>query len=158
MLALFIGGTLTATSIGVTVRILRDVGRQTSSEGQIVLGAAVIDDLLGVLLLAVLYDFSRSGDLGITNLATLAVFIGTFFVIAPVAAKLISYVVGRVHEASQTPGLIATSIVSLVLRFRLACSRDRCARAARRICSWISTFAALLFAVRNRLSSKCEFC
>jgi Kef-type K+ transport system membrane component KefB len=117
MLALFIGGTLTATSIGVTVRILRDVGRQNSPEGQIVLGAAVIDDLLGVLLLAVLYDFSRTGDLGFANLITLSLFIGIFFVIAPVAAKLISYLVGRVHEASQTPGLVATSIVSLVLVF-----------------------------------------
>ena len=43
LLAMFIGGTLTATSIGVTVRILRDVGRQNSREGQIVLGAAVIE-------------------------------------------------------------------------------------------------------------------
>ena len=47
IVAMFIGGTLTATSIGITVRILRDVGRQSSREGQIVLGAAVIDDLLG---------------------------------------------------------------------------------------------------------------
>ena len=117
MLALFIGGTLTATSIGVTVRILRDVGRQSSPEGQIVLGAAVIDDLLGVLLLAVLYEFSRTGDLGVGNLAILALFIGIFFIVAPIAAKLVSYLVGRVHEASQTPGLVATSIVSLVLIF-----------------------------------------
>lgn len=117
LLALFIGGTLTATSIGVTVRILRDVGRQSSSEGQIVLGAAVIDDLLGVLLLAVLYEFSRTGDLGLANLATLAFYIGIFFVIAPIAAKLISFVVGRFHETSQTPGLVATSIISLVLVF-----------------------------------------
>jgi Kef-type K+ transport system membrane component KefB len=117
LLALFIGGTLTATSIGVTVRILRDVGRQGSREGQIVLGAAVIDDILGVLLLAVLYDFSRTGDLSLANLGRLAVFIGLFFVLAPLAAKFISFLLGHYHRVTQMPGLVATLIVSLVMVF-----------------------------------------
>ena len=51
LVSLFVGGTLTATSIGITVRILADINRHRSPEGQIVLGAAVIDDLLGVFLL-----------------------------------------------------------------------------------------------------------
>ena len=117
LLALFIGGTLTATSIGVTVRILRDVGRQNSREGQIVLGAAVIDDLLGVLLLAVLYEFSRTGEISVAGLGELAVFIGIFFVIAPITAKLVSYVVGHFSNVTETPGLVTTSIISLVLVF-----------------------------------------
>jgi len=117
LLALFIGGTLTATSIGVTVRILRDVGRQNSREGQIVLGAAVIDDLLGVLLLAVLYEFSRTGEVSLASLGTLALFIGVFFLIAPVAAKLVSYLIGHYQQATQIPGLVTTSIISLVLVF-----------------------------------------
>jgi Kef-type K+ transport system membrane component KefB len=117
LVALFIGGALTATSIGVTVRILRDVGRQDSSEGQVVLGAAVIDDILGVLLLALLYEFSRSGDLSLVNVGRLGAFIGLFFLIAPVAAKLISYMISRYHRVTELPGLIATIIVSLVLTF-----------------------------------------
>jgi Kef-type K+ transport system membrane component KefB len=115
--ALFVGGTLTATSIGVTVRILRDVGRQNSPEGQIVLGAAVIDDILGVLLLALLYDFSQTGDLSAANLAKLALFIAIFFVMAPLAAKIISSLISRYHRVTQIPGLVATSIVSLVMVF-----------------------------------------
>ena len=47
LVALFVGGTMTATSIGITVRVLSDLNRQNSSEGQIVLGAAVLDDILG---------------------------------------------------------------------------------------------------------------
>ena len=117
LLALFVGGTLTATSIGVTVRVLRDVGRQNSPEGQIVLGAAVIDDILGVLTLAVLYDFSQTGDLSLDNLGRLALFIGLFFVLAPVAAKLVSFLLGRYHQVTEMPGLVATLIVSLVLLF-----------------------------------------
>jgi Kef-type K+ transport system membrane component KefB len=117
LLSLFIGGALTATSIGVTVRILRDVGRQDSREGQVVLGAAVIDDVLGVLLLALLYEFSRSGDLSLANVGRLAAFVGLFFVIAPLAAKLISMVIGQYRRLTEMPGLVATVIVSLVLIF-----------------------------------------
>lgn len=117
LLSLFVGGALTATSIGVTVRILRDVGRQDSQEGQVVLGAAVIDDVLGVLLLAFLYEFSKSGDLSLMNVSRLALFVGLFFFLAPVAAKLMSYVISRYQRATEIPGLVATVIVSLVLIF-----------------------------------------
>ena len=117
LLSLFVGGALTATSIGVTVRILRDVGRQDSREGQVVLGAAVIDDVLGVLLLALLYEFSRSGDLSLVNVGRLAAFVGLFFLLAPVAAKLMSTLISHYHRITEMPGLVATVIVSLVLAF-----------------------------------------
>jgi len=117
LLSLFVGGALTATSIGVTVRILRDVGRQDSREGQVVLGAAVIDDVLGVLLLALLYEFSRSGDLSLANVSRLALFVGLFFVLAPVAAKALSALISRYGRVTDMPGLVATVIVSLVLLF-----------------------------------------
>ena len=120
MVSLFIGGALTATSIGVTVRILRDLGRQNSFEGQVVLGAAVIDDVLGVLLLAFLFEFSISGDLSLINLSKIAVFTGIFFVFAPIAAKAMSSVISRYEKLSHTPGLIATIIVSIVLIFAWA--------------------------------------
>jgi len=117
MISLFIGGTLTATSIGVTLRILRDVGRQSSAEGQIVLGAAVIDDVIAVLLLALLHDFARSGDLGLLHLGKLTLFIGLFFVLAPVVARALSALLTIYQRNTTLPGLVATSIVSLVLLF-----------------------------------------
>ena len=117
LLSLFVGGALTATSIGVTVRILRDVGRQKSHEGQVVLGAAVIDDVLGVLLLALLFEFSRTGDLSFANVGKLALFVGLFFIMAPIAAKLMSILISHYHRVTEMPGLVATVIVSLVLVF-----------------------------------------
>ena len=117
LVSLFIGGTLTATSIGVTVRILRDVGRQNSHEGQIVLGAAVLDDVLGVLVLAVLYEFSVSGEVSLLNVAKVTMFVGVFFFTAPLAAKLISSLIRRLEHVSRVPGVIATTISSLVLAF-----------------------------------------
>jgi Kef-type K+ transport system membrane component KefB len=49
----FLGATLTATSVGITARVLKDLNRSQSGEARIILGAAVIDDVLGLLILAV---------------------------------------------------------------------------------------------------------
>ncbi|MGZ8216648.1 cation:proton antiporter [Methylomagnum sp.] len=115
--ALFIGGTLTATSIGITIRVLADLHRNKSHEAQLVLGAAVIDDILGVVLLAVLYEFSVGGGVSYVNAGRVLVFIALFFVLAPILARLISGVIRRFDRVSQTPGLVPTMVVSLVLFF-----------------------------------------
>jgi len=117
LVSLFIGGTLTATSIGITVRVLSDLKRQHASEGQIVLGAAVLDDVLGVVLLALLYEFSTGGGVSLLNASKVLVFVGAFFVLAPIAAKLISLIIKRFDAVSAVPGLLPTTIVSLVLFF-----------------------------------------
>lgn len=117
LVSLFIGGTITATSIGVTVRILSDLGRHRSSEGQIVLGAAVVDDVLGVFLLAVLYEFSISGSVSLYNAGKIIFFVTLFFVLAPIAAKLLSGVIKRFQHVSEIPGIIPITLVSLVLSF-----------------------------------------
>lgn len=115
--SLFIGGTMTATSIGITVRVLADLKHQDSVEGQIVLGAAVLDDILGVVLLALLYEFSVGGGVNVGNIGKVMLFIAAFFVFAPVAARLISIVIKRFDSASEIPGLITTTIISLVIFF-----------------------------------------
>jgi len=51
--AYFMGAALVATSVGITARVLLDVGQARSRAGQVILGAAVIDDILGLLVLAV---------------------------------------------------------------------------------------------------------
>jgi len=117
LVSLFVGGTLTATSIGITVRILADINRHRSPEGQIVLGAAVIDDLLGVFLLAVLYEFSTSGNISLANTGKIILYAGAFFVLAPVAAKIVAPLIKSLHDKTEIPGLIPTMLVSLVLLF-----------------------------------------
>jgi len=117
LVSLFIGGTLTATSIGITIRVLSDLKRQQAKEGQIVLGAAVLDDILGVVLLALLYEFSVGGGVSLANTSKVLIFIGAFFILAPLAAKLISILISRYDSRSEIPGLIPTTIVSLVLFF-----------------------------------------
>jgi len=117
LVSLFIGGALTATSIGITLRVLSDLGQRNSREGQIVLGAAVLDDVLGVVLLALLYEFSIAGGISLANTGKVLAFITLFFILAPIAAKLISVLIKHVDDTSDLPGLIPTAMVSLVLLF-----------------------------------------
>ncbi len=59
--ALFLGATLCATSVGITARVLTDLGRVATPEGQIILGAAVIDDVMGLIVLAVMAGLAGGG-------------------------------------------------------------------------------------------------
>ncbi len=61
---LFLGATLTATSVGITARVLRDLGRSQTPEARIILGAAVIDDVLGLVILAVVGSLIASANAG----------------------------------------------------------------------------------------------
>ena len=115
LVSLFIGGTLTATSIGVTVRVLTDLRRQQSHEGRVVLGAAVLDDVLGVILLAVLYEFSTGGGVSLLKTGKVLLFVVAFFLIAPLVARAVSLVIRRLDAVTGIPGLIPTTVVALVL-------------------------------------------
>ena len=60
----FLGATLTATSVGITARVLQDLGRSRSPEARVILGAAVIDDVLGLVILAVVSGVITGADRG----------------------------------------------------------------------------------------------
>jgi len=66
---LFIGGILTATSVGITARVLRDLGQDRTSEARIILGAAVIDDVLCLIVLAVVSGLAVTGQISVASLA-----------------------------------------------------------------------------------------
>ncbi|PIP02687.1 MAG: sodium:proton antiporter [Zetaproteobacteria bacterium CG12_big_fil_rev_8_21_14_0_65_54_13] len=117
LLSLFIGGTLTATSIGVTVRVLRDLKRHKSQEAQVVIAAAVFDDILGVVLLALLYEFSLYGGISLINAGKVLIFIAVFMLLAPIVAKVMADTIGRYNRRSKIAGLIPTTIVTLVMFF-----------------------------------------
>lgn len=61
--ALFLGATLTATSVGITARVLSDMHKTNAAETKIILGAAVIDDILGLLILSIVLEIVASGRL-----------------------------------------------------------------------------------------------
>ena len=64
MTHLFVGATLTATSVGITARVLKDLGASDTKEAKIVLGAAVADDVMGLVVLAVVSGLVMSAAAG----------------------------------------------------------------------------------------------
>ncbi|MFH7241528.1 MAG: cation:proton antiporter [Spirulina sp.] len=87
--AIFAGAALTATSIGITSKVLSEIGQLKSAEGQIIVGAAVIDDVLGIIVLAVVASLAKTGEVDVMNVIYLivsatgfllgAIFLGKFF-------------------------------------------------------------------------------
>ena len=71
--AIFAGAALTATSIGITSKVLAEIGQLKSKEGQIIVGAAVIDDVLGIIVLAVVASLAKTGEVDITNVFILLI-------------------------------------------------------------------------------------
>lgn len=83
----FIGATLCATSVGITARVLKDMGKLQIREARIILGAAVIDDVLGLLILAVVAGAIRAQMAG-TALSILSVVL--------IASKSVLFLLGAI--------------------------------------------------------------
>ena len=84
----FLGAVLTATSVGITARVLRDLDAARTREAKIILGAAVIDDVLGLVILAVVSGVIAAADRGESGVSTAA--------IAWVCAKAIGFLAGAI--------------------------------------------------------------
>jgi Kef-type K+ transport system membrane component KefB len=100
----FIGATLTATSVGITARVLKDLGVTRTLEGQTILGAAVLDDVLGLIVLAVVGGALTATAAGGSGFSVLA--IGTILL---KAVLFLGITVGLGH-------LLSSPIVRLVAR------------------------------------------
>ncbi len=62
---LFIGATLTATSVGISARVLKDLGKLNTPEAKVILGAAVADDILGLIMLSIVSGIVVSGSISL---------------------------------------------------------------------------------------------
>jgi Kef-type K+ transport system membrane component KefB len=74
--AIFVGATLTATSVGITARVLSDLGQMRTQEAKIIIGAAIIDDVLGLVILTVVSGLAAGASveaLGILRVFAVAV-------------------------------------------------------------------------------------
>ncbi|MEA2017296.1 MAG: cation:proton antiporter [Campylobacterota bacterium] len=116
-ISLFIGGTLTATSIGITLRVLRDIHMENTNIAQIVIGAAVIDDIIGIILLVFIYDYSISNEVSFNHTFSVAGMILIFLILAPILAKALSFMIHKYHSKHLVPGYFPTIIISLILLF-----------------------------------------
>lgn len=82
LVAVFVGAALTATSVGITARVLADLGRLQDAAAKLVLGAAVIDDILGLIILAVVGGVVQTGAVSFAQIAWLSAKAVIFLVVA----------------------------------------------------------------------------
>jgi Kef-type K+ transport system membrane component KefB len=96
MAALVVGATLTATSTGITIAVLKDLKKHQTNEARIILGAAVVDDIIGLILLSVIKEVGGGGDLEIVSVARIIGF-SMLFLIAGLGG---GWILGRSLERS----------------------------------------------------------
>ena len=119
----FIGVILTATSVGITVETLREIGKLKGKIGTIILSAAIIDDIIGILVLSIVLSVSKSGETTgrivdlIThgNVLISILWIGVYVIVAIGAGIGISILFKRIEK--KKPNLHRVPIMSLVVCF-----------------------------------------
>ena len=124
---IFIGATLAATSVGITARVFKDLGKLTTREARIILGAAVIDDVLGLLILAVVAGTIRAAATGSTLALFDVVMIGIkalgFLVVAILAGQFIMPRLLRGAGRFETRGVLLTVAISFCFLLAWAASK-----------------------------------
>ncbi|MGB3615676.1 MAG: cation:proton antiporter [Elainellaceae cyanobacterium] len=110
--AVFAGAALTATSIGITAKVLAELKQLGSKEGQIIIGAAVLDDILGIIVLAVVASLAKTGEIDVLNIVYLIIGAATFLVGAILLGRLLSpYFVALVDNMNTRGELILSSLI-----------------------------------------------
>ena len=118
---LFVGAALTATSVGITARVFRDLGRLHTSEAQIVLGAAVIDDVLGLIILAVVSAIVTAGTVSALQVGLIFLKALGFLVGAVILGQILAPRLGRAFSRVSTgAGMKFTLAIVLALTFAFA--------------------------------------
>ncbi len=113
---IFLGATLTATSVGITARVFRDLGKLQTSEAQIVLGAAVIDDVLGLIILAVVSAIVKEGSVNVGAVTWITAKAVLFLAGAIVLGRLIAPRLSRLSSLIHTGvGMKFTLAISIGL-------------------------------------------
>ena len=123
LVAIMAGATLTATSVGITARVLADLGRLGDVEGQIILGAAVLDDILGLVILTVVSGLARGESVTVLNVAATAGIAFGFLGAVIIVGRWLMPWITRVAAAINLPG--TPTILALILAFSLAWLANR---------------------------------
>lgn len=110
--AVFIGAALTATSVGITARVLSDMGKLNIPEARIILGAAVIDDILGIIILSAVQGIASSGSLSWASVArTTFLAVGFLAVALWLGPQISKYLIGVVQRMRVRGILIVSAVV-----------------------------------------------
>jgi Kef-type K+ transport system membrane component KefB len=112
MVAVFLGASLTATSVGITARVLSDLGHLKDDESQIVLGAAVVDDIIGLVLLTLVGTLAGGGELTFLGVGKIVLVAFGFVILAIViGSQLAPRLIRLIDRIDMARGLFFASVV-----------------------------------------------
>lgn len=117
--AVFLGATLTATSIGITARVFSDLNRLQTKEAQIVLGAAVADDVIGLIILAVVSGLAIRQTISATEIAQVTATAVGFLVVTLVVGIWAAPQLLRIVARARTGGVLVGSALALCFTLSL---------------------------------------
>jgi Na+:H+ antiporter len=142
IVSIFLGGALSATSVGISARVLSDLGHLRDRESQIILGAAVVDDLIGVVLLTLVGRIAHGDDLTPASVVWMTIVSFGFVILAIALGSWLAPALMRLIDRIQVArGLF---FASLVFAFALAYLAQRVGSAI-----IIGSFAAGLVLART---------
>ncbi len=113
--AIFVGAAMTATSIGITARVLSELGVLATREGQIILGAAVVDDVLGLVVLAVVSQIAEKGGVDTGAALRAAVFSIGFLAVALAVGIPLGEASGQGRGRARVRGVLVAAAVAFAL-------------------------------------------
>jgi Kef-type K+ transport system membrane component KefB len=116
--AIFAAAALTATSIGITAKVLSQIGKIATPEGQIIIGAAILDDILGLIVLAVVAGLGKTGKIDVTAIVYLIVSSAVFLVGSILLGRWLTPFLIKIVDRLQTRGQLL--VVALLFAFFLA--------------------------------------
>ncbi len=118
MNAVFIGVLLTATSLGITVEALNEMGKVRTEVGNNVLGLSVIDDILGIILLTVVLNLATAETFSVISILVLLLKIVAFFVVAFASGIVVKAVFKKMYSMSGNTRRV--SVLALAFCFIMA--------------------------------------
>jgi len=112
--ALFIGALMTATSVGITARVLSDQQKLDSPEGVTILAAAVVDDVIGILVLTVVIGIATPGEeLSTTQIGLIAIKAVGFWLALMIGGIMASTYISKALDSFRVPGAALSLALSL---------------------------------------------
>ncbi len=149
MVSVFLGASLTATSVGITARVLSDLGHLKDDESQVILGAAVVDDIIGLVLLTLVGTLAQGGELTFLGVGRIILTAFGFVILAIViGSQLAPRLIKAIDRIEMSRGLFFSAIVFALL---LAWIADRVGSAI-----IIGSFAAGLVLARTQRGKEIE--
>ncbi|HEX6941153.1 MAG TPA: cation:proton antiporter [Longimicrobiales bacterium] len=115
MVAIFVGATLTATSVGITARVLTDLKRMHTPEARVIIGAAVVDDVLGLVILGIVSSLADGAALSLFGIAKMFAIAVGFLVAAVIVGNLVAPRLFAFIDGLRVRGVLLVSAVAFAL-------------------------------------------